>query len=37
MPEVDDRIYQFDQIPEMSQRFLANELGMFPVFSINPQ
>ncbi|HKP57761.1 MAG TPA: hypothetical protein VJV78_13610 [Polyangiales bacterium] len=36
MPPIDERVYGFDEIPEMAERFLANELGMFPVYSINP-
>jgi NADPH:quinone reductase-like Zn-dependent oxidoreductase len=36
LPEIDERIYAFDEIPTMAERFLANELGMFPVFSVNP-
>jgi NADPH:quinone reductase-like Zn-dependent oxidoreductase len=36
MPIIDERIYGFDEIPELARRFSAGDVGFFPVFSINP-
>lgn len=36
MPTVDERIWSFEEIPELCRRFHAGELGHFPVFSVNP-
>ncbi len=35
MPEVDERIYSFDEIPELADRFSKGDVGFFPVYSIN--
>jgi NADPH:quinone reductase-like Zn-dependent oxidoreductase len=35
LPEIDERIYSFDEIPELAERFLSNDLGMFPIYAIN--
>lgn len=37
VPLIDERIFTFDEIPELSARYAAGELGMFPIFSVNPQ
>lgn len=37
MPIVDDRLYNFDQLPELSDKYLAGETGIFPVYSVNPE
>jgi len=35
MPEVDERIYSFDEVPELADKFSKGEVGFFPVYSIN--
>ena len=35
MPEVDERIYGFDEVPELAARFRSGDVGFFPVFSVN--
>jgi hypothetical protein len=35
VPPIDERVYSFDEIPEMAKTFLAGELGMFPIYSVN--
>lgn len=37
MPEIDERIYGFDEIPELAARFRGGETGFFPVYSVNPE
>ncbi len=37
LPPVDERVYTFDQVPELAERYAAGEVGLFPVFSINEQ
>ncbi|WP_394849917.1 hypothetical protein LZC95_20970 [Pendulispora brunnea] len=34
LPHVDERIYAFDEIPELVETYFANETGMFPCFSV---
>jgi NADPH:quinone reductase-like Zn-dependent oxidoreductase len=35
MPPVDERIYGFDELPELSRRYAAGEGGFFTVFRVN--
>ena len=35
MPEVDERIHSFDEIPLLADSFRRGEGGYFPVFSVN--
>lgn len=35
MPEVDERIYGFDEVPELARRFSEGDVGFYPIFSIN--
>jgi hypothetical protein len=37
MPVVDDRIYTFDQIPELAEDYEAGRTDYFPCFSINAE
>lgn len=37
MPEIDERIYRFDEIPELAARFRGGEAGFFPVYSVNAE
>lgn len=37
MPEIDERIYSFDEIPELAARFRRGEVGFYPVYSVNPE
>jgi NADPH:quinone reductase-like Zn-dependent oxidoreductase len=34
LPQVDDRIYGYDEIPELLARYRAGETGMFPVYAV---
>ena len=36
MPDIDARIYSFDEIPELARRFRSGDVGFFPVYSVNP-
>jgi NADPH:quinone reductase-like Zn-dependent oxidoreductase len=36
VPPIDERVYSFDEIPEMAEKYLAGDLGMFPIYSVNP-
>ena len=35
MPEIDERIWTFDEIPELAERYAAGEFRMFPCYEIN--
>jgi NADPH:quinone reductase-like Zn-dependent oxidoreductase len=35
MPQLNDRAYSFDEIPELAERFIHGDHGLFPVFSVN--
>lgn len=37
MPIIDERIYGFDEIPELAENYLAGRVDCFPTFSINPE
>ncbi len=37
MPEVDDRRYSFDEVPELALAFEQGRCGLFPVYSINQE
>lgn len=37
MPRVDDRIYSFDEIPELADDYEAMRTGYFPCFAVNPE
>lgn len=37
MPEIDERIYSFDEIPELAARFRCGETGFFPIYSVNKE
>jgi len=37
MPELDERIYSFYEIPELAARFPRGETGYFPVYSVNAE
>jgi NADPH:quinone reductase-like Zn-dependent oxidoreductase len=37
MPELDEPIVGFDEIPALARRFADNRASMFPVFSVNPE
>lgn len=37
MPEIDERIYSFDEIPELAARFRRGETGFFPIYSVNKE
>lgn len=36
MPELDEKVWQFDDLPDLARAYDAQEVGMFPVFAINP-
>ena len=37
MPTVDERVYEFDDVPQISRDYAAGEFRMFPIFRINPE
>ncbi|GAB4534177.1 MAG: zinc-binding dehydrogenase [Haliangiales bacterium] len=37
MPPISDRIYEYDEIPQLAADYDAGELGMFTCFRINPE
>ncbi|RMG21485.1 MAG: zinc-binding alcohol dehydrogenase family protein [Deltaproteobacteria bacterium] len=37
IPTVDERIYTFDEIPELAANYAAGNVGNYPCFSINPE
>lgn len=37
LPDVDDPIASFDEIPELAERYLAGEFRMFPCYQVNPE
>ena len=37
MPPPPERIYKFDQIPELASDYLDNKTGYFPCYSVNPE
>ncbi len=37
MPEVDDPVWAFDDVPELAAKFRSGEVGLFPVFSVNTE
>lgn len=37
MPEIDERIFSFDEIPELAASFHRGETGFFPVYSVNKE
>jgi NADPH:quinone reductase-like Zn-dependent oxidoreductase len=37
MPMIDERIYRFDEIPQLAESFRRGETGYFPVYSINAE
>jgi NADPH:quinone reductase-like Zn-dependent oxidoreductase len=36
LPIVDERIYTFDEIPELARNYRAGDVGLFPCFSVDP-
>jgi NADPH:quinone reductase-like Zn-dependent oxidoreductase len=36
LPIVDERIYSFDEIPELAERYAAGDYRMFPCYQVNP-
>ncbi len=36
LPHVDDKIYGFDEIPLLVERYRAGQAGMFAVYAVNP-
>lgn len=37
MPEVDERIYGFDEIPQLAQDYAEDKVGMFTCYQMNPE
>jgi|GEM_PF-424433 len=37
MPTIDERIYSFEEIPALAAHFHSGQVGLFPVFRINPE
>ena len=37
LPETDERVYSFDEVPELAARYSAGDFRMYPVCSINPE
>ena len=37
MPSVDERVYTFDEIPELAHNYLAGDVDTYPCFQINPE
>ncbi|MEM7309556.1 MAG: zinc-binding alcohol dehydrogenase family protein [Planctomycetota bacterium] len=37
MPQIDDDVTPYDEIPELSRRFLVGEVPVFPIYSVNPE
>lgn len=37
MPRIDDRIYAFDEVPELAENFRQGKSGYFPIYSVNVQ
>lgn len=37
LPDVDEHIYSFDQIPELADHYDAELTGYFPCFAVNPE
>jgi NADPH:quinone reductase-like Zn-dependent oxidoreductase len=37
VPETDERVYTFDEVPELAARYAAGDFRMYPVCSINPE
>ncbi|WP_394834889.1 hypothetical protein LVJ94_51165 [Pendulispora rubella] len=37
MPTPDERIFSFEEVPELSRKFLAGDVGFFPLFAVNPE
>jgi len=37
MPDVPDRVYSFDDIPQLVEDYINSKTGYFPCFSINPE
>jgi NADPH:quinone reductase-like Zn-dependent oxidoreductase len=37
MPEVDQRIHSFDEIPQLADKYRRGEVGYFPIYSVNVQ
>ncbi|MCC6559204.1 MAG: zinc-binding dehydrogenase [Polyangiaceae bacterium] len=35
IPTVDERVYTFDEVPLLAERFVENRTGMFPIYAIN--
>lgn len=36
LPPLDSPLFSFDDIPHLAEQYISNNLGMFPVFVINP-
>lgn len=36
LPVIDERVYEFDEIPELAARYAAGEFRMFPCYRVNP-
>lgn len=36
MPRIDERIYTFDEVPELARDFSTGNVGFFTLFSVNP-
>jgi NADPH:quinone reductase-like Zn-dependent oxidoreductase len=37
MPQIDEPIYRFDDVPELATRYCSGQTGYFPVYSVNPE
>ncbi len=37
MPTVDERVYDFDAIPDLARDFAAGDFRMFPIYRVNPE
>jgi NADPH:quinone reductase-like Zn-dependent oxidoreductase len=36
LPEVDERVYSFDEIPQLATDYLGGDFTYFPIFEVNP-
>ena len=37
MPTVDERVYTFDEIPELARDYAEGDYRMFPIYQVNPE
>jgi len=37
LPEVDEKIYSFDEIPELAERYASGDFRMFPCYRVNEE